>query len=58
MFFINYGHSCSDAATGVDTAHNSTECSDRGLCDRATDQCVYGRATDQCVCESGRIEGR
>ena len=39
-----YGHAWWDEATGTDTAHALAECSNRGLCDRAT---------GACTCQSG-----
>jgi len=31
-----FGAAWSDQATAIDTAHNSAECSNRGICDRST----------------------
>ena len=46
-----YGPAWTDAVsefTGIDGGHNMAECSNRGVCDRAT---------GKCVCEEGRFEG-
>jgi hypothetical protein len=49
------GKAWSDAATGVDDAHNEVECSNRGACDRLTGKCTCdfgftGRACEMSQC--------
>ena len=38
-----FGAAWSDQATATDTAHNSAECSNRGICDRSTGNNYYDR---------------
>ena len=51
------GRAWADVATATDTAHALAECSNRGLCDRATGRCVCGVGFEGSACQRMGCQG-